>query len=157
MSELTKLDGNERWKTKMLLTEHKELYDQRHAPKLTGRPTTDELMMIRDYVIYPHLIRMVQKSMDDVALAHVTLKSVLLRCLEYIMFRVSNDYYALKKDLKKHDIKVIEDETNDDILYYKYYCRGYGDIFGIVREMLRTDVITKMTRYTNEIGLQLKK
>jgi len=156
MSKPTKLDGNERWKSKMLLTEHKEQYDQRNSPKATGRPTKEEIEMIRDYVIYPHLIRMIQKSMDDVNLAHIALKGVLQRCLECIMFSISDDFYKLKKELKQRNIRVEEEEINDDILYYRYYCRGYEEQFGIVREALRTEIRTKITDYTMQLGKQLK-
>ena len=30
---MSKLDGNERWKSKMLLTEHQEEYESRNDPK----------------------------------------------------------------------------------------------------------------------------
>lgn len=153
---MSKLDGNERWKSKMLLTEHKEQYEQREQPKLSGRPTAEELVMIRDYVIFPQLIKMLQKSLDDMSFAHVALKGVILRCLEYIMFCVTDDFYAHKRELKKHNIRVVEEETNDDILYYRYYCRGYEERFGIVREVLRTELQLRLTEYTKQLGNQLK-
>jgi len=153
---MSKLDGNERWKSKMLLTEHKEQYEQRDQPKLIGRPTSDELIMIRDFVMYPHLIKMLQKSLTDMSFSHVALKGVIIRCLEHIMFSISDDFYKHKKELKQRNIRVIEEEINDDILYFRYYCRGYEERFGIVREALRTEIRTKLTDYTMQLGKQLK-
>ncbi len=140
----------------MLMTEHQQQYDNRSQPKLTGRPTREELVMIRDFIIYPHVISMIQRSQEDVSSAQLALKAVIIRCLEYLMHRASNDYYSLKRELKSRNIKVMEEETNDGILYYRYFCRGYDDKFGIVRETLRTEIIQQMTRYTNEIGQKLR-
>ncbi len=154
---MSKLDGNERWKSKMLLTEHKEQYDHRDTHKLTGRPTPDELTMIRDYIMLPHMITMIKKCIDDMTFTHIALKGVILRCLEVIMFRVSDDYYALKRQLKKQNIKVLHEEMNDGILYFSYYCRGYEEKFGIVRETLRSEISIRMTSYTEEIGNKLRK
>ena len=153
---MSKLDGNNRWGGKMLMTEHQQQYDNRSQPKITGRPTKEELEMVRDFIAYPHIINMIQKSQEDVGLAHITLKGVIIRCLEYLMFKASNDFYSLKRELKSRNIRVIEEETNDGILYYRYFCRGYEDKFGIVKETLRTEIIQRMTRYTAEIGQQFR-
>ena len=156
---MSKLDGNNRWGGKMLLTEHQEQYDQhqRHEAKPNSRPNSEELEMIRDLVMFPQLIAMVQKSIEDMGFAKITLKGVIIRCLEVIMFRISDDYYALRRELKNRNIKVSEEETNDGILYYRYFCRGYEEKFGIVRETLRTEMSTRLTEYTTDIGQALKK
>lgn len=153
---MSKLDGNERWKSKMLLTEHKEQYEKRHEPKITGRPTPDELNQIRDFIMYPYMITMIQKSIQDLGMIQVSLRAVLVRCMEYLMQRTTDDYYALKKELRLKNIKVLEEETNDGILYYRYFCRGYEEKFGVVRESLRTEIVLRMTQYTNELGMQWK-
>ncbi|MFD0587991.1 hypothetical protein ACFQZE_08235 [Paenibacillus sp. GCM10027627] len=154
---MSKLDGNERWKTKMLLTEHKEQYDKRHEPKLTGRPTLEEMTQIRDYIMYPYMLEMIEKSLHEMAVIQVALKSVMVRCMEYLRRRVTDDYYAVKRELKGKNIKVAGEETEEGILYYRYFCRGYEERFGIVREALRNEIVVRMTQYTKEIGMQLKK
>ncbi len=153
---MSKLDGNERWKGKMLLTEHQQQYDQRHDNKMTGRPTPEELTMIRDVIVLPRLITMIQKSIEDMDFIQVSLKGVVIRCMEIIMFKVSNDYYALKRDLKQRNIKVFDEETNDGILYFRYFCRGYEENFGIVRETLGSEISMRITKYTNDLSKLLK-
>lgn len=143
-------------KTKMTITEHTAEFEQRHQPQLTGRPTSEELTMIRDYVLYPQLIKMIQKSLDDMGFVHVALKGVILRCLDYIMFIATEEFYALKRVLRQRNIRVVEEETNDEILYYRYYCRGYEERFGILREVLRTELQIRLTAYTKQLGQQLK-
>lgn len=122
----------------------------------TSRPSMDELDMIRDYIMYPHIETMMHKSLDDMSFAHVTLKNVIIRCLEHIMFAISADYRQLKQEMRLRGIKVVEEEVTVGILYVRYYCRGYEEKFGIVRENLRSDIIRKLTSYTNDLGKQLK-
>lgn len=122
----------------------------------TNRPTSDELDMMRDYIMYPHLISMVQKSMDDLSYMQITLKNVLMRCQEYVMNAISEDFRRIKQEMRRRGIKVVEEGVNDGILHYRYFCRGYEERFGIVRENLRSEIIRKMTGYTNALGQQLK-
>lgn len=51
---MSKLDGNERWKSKMLLTEHQEQYESRNDPKKTSRPTTEAQYDPRLYLAALH-------------------------------------------------------------------------------------------------------
>ncbi|OUS67619.1 hypothetical protein B1748_36090 [Paenibacillus sp. MY03] len=129
---------------------------QLNATTLTGMPSIEELEMMRDYIMFPHLITMVQKSIDDISYKQITLKNVLLRCQEYIMQAISADFRGTKQEMRRRGIKVVEEEANDGILYFRYFCRGYEERFGIVREALRTEIISKLTSYTNNLGQQLK-
>jgi hypothetical protein len=53
--------------------------------------------------------------------------------------------------MKKRNIKVFDEETNDGIIYHKYSCRGYEDRFGIVRETLRTEISFRLANYAASI------
>lgn len=144
------------WRSKLITAEDEELA-AKLSEQVPGRPTVEELVMIRGITLYPHLITMLQKSMGDMERAHVSLKGVLVRCLEHIMFAVSNDSLSLKRELKQRGIKVQEDNVIDDVFYYRYQCRGYDDRFGVVREAIRTEVQKLLTAYTADLGRQLRK
>lgn len=147
------LDSNERWVSKVIAPELRE----KIAEPTTGRATIEEQYMIRGYIIYPHIITMLQKSMSDLEFAHVALKGVITRCLEQIMFTVSDDFHALKRELKRRGIKVEDDIINDEVYYYRFWCRGIEDRLGFVREALRTEVINILTSYTGDLGRELRK
>ncbi len=153
---MSKLDGNGRWKTKMLLTEHKEQYEQRHQPKNTGMPTSEEMTMIRDYVMYPNIISMLHRGIDQIRAANFPLKELNARSMEVIMFLVTDDYYALKRDLKSRNIQVFTDVTDDGVLYHKYLCRGYENRFGITREALKAEIGKRLAKYTDQLAQKMK-
>lgn len=148
---MTKLDGNERWKSKMLLTEHQEQYQDRHNKTLTGRATTEELKMIRDLIMFPHMLTMSDKSLQEVRRFPNLYKRYFEQFVQIMMARISKEMFALRRELKARNIKVFDDETADGIIYHRYVCRGYEDKFGIVREALRSEISVRLAEYASTI------
>ncbi|QMV40239.1 hypothetical protein [Cohnella cholangitidis] len=148
---MTKLDGNERWKSKMLLTEHQEQYQNRHNKSNIGRATTEELTMIRDSIMFPHMLTLCDKSLQEVKRSPNLFKRFFEQLIQLIMDRISNDLFLLRREMKSRNIKVFDDETADGIIYHRYACRGYEDKFGIVRETLRTEISVRLARYASSI------
>jgi len=149
---MSKLDGNKRWQSsKMLLTEHQEQYDARRNKPASGRATTAELTMIRDVIMYPHLLTLCDRALEDVGRSSNVFKRHFAKYLQLIIAAISKDLYALRKNLRQLNIKVAEDETYEGILYYRYYCRGYEDRFGITRETLRAEISVRLTQYADDI------
>lgn len=146
---MSKLDGNERWKSKMLLTEHQEQYQERNNKTLIGRATTDELRMIRDVIMFPHMLTMSEKSLQEVRRTPNLYKMYFEQFIELVMDRITKDLFALRRELKSRNIKVYDDETADGIIYHKFVCRGYEDRFGIVRETLRSEISFRLARYAS--------
>lgn len=148
---MSKLDGNERWKGKMLLTEHQEQYENRHNKAIVGRATSDELTMIRDSIMYPHMLTMCDKSLQEVKRSPNLFKRFFEQFIQLLMEKISKDLFSLRRELKKRNIKVFDDETNDGVIYHRYACRGYEDKFGIVRETLRTEISFRLANYAASI------
>jgi hypothetical protein len=104
------LNSNERWMSKIIAP---EFMDKPIPEPENGRATIEEQFMIRGYIVYPHIITMLQKSKSDLEFAHVALKGVITRCLQQIMITVSDDFHSLKRELKRRGIKVEYDITNE--------------------------------------------
>lgn len=92
---MSKLDSNERWKTKMLLTDHVDQYDQRDKDEGAGSKmlTNDEREMIRDLILLPHIDTMVSKSLKEIEHSG----NVLLMAGKAIQRRIMQDTYRLQK------------------------------------------------------------
>ncbi|WP_127586027.1 hypothetical protein [Paenibacillus koleovorans] len=153
---MSKLDGNERWKSKMLLTEHQEQYDQRIMDKTSSMPTEEEYHMIRDYVLLPYMLTMVQKGVDELQGSTGVLKKLHLVTSKLVMDRISEDIYHLRREMSRRNIKVLQDDQVDLVVYYKYICRGYENKMGFVREVMRSEISKRFTAYIQGIIEQLK-
>ncbi|MNI98359.1 hypothetical protein D3C73_1571900 [compost metagenome] len=51
---------------------------------------------------------------------------------------------------------MLADEQEDFLLYYKILFRGYQERFGLTRDVMRTEISLRLTRYTSELGTVLK-
>jgi len=153
---MSKLDGNERWKSKMLLTEHAEQYDQKQTAGTVKYLTTEERIMVRDYILLPHMEKMIQKSIADLESASNVLNRLYLAAGHKVLISVAEDYYRLRSELKKRNIRVVSEEQEDMIIYHKCYYRGYEERFGMTRDVMRSEISVRLTKYTTELVARLK-
>lgn len=140
----------------MLLTEHQEQYENRNKSLQTGRITTEELTMIRDAIMFPHMLTMCDKSLQDLRSSRHLFKQLFEQVILVIMDYITKDMSKINRELRQRNIKIFSDETHDGIIYHRYICRGYEDRFGIVREVLRSEISILFTKYAANILTQLK-
>ncbi|MBB6675509.1 hypothetical protein [Cohnella nanjingensis] len=154
---MSKLQGNGRWQSKMLLTEHQEQYEGRgETAKKSGHPTPEELTLIRDYVLLPHMMTMVQKGIDDMRNSTGVLKRLYLLSAQVLMNHISRDLYELRRELSRRSIRIVGDEQVDLVVYHRYICRGYEERLGIVREVMRAEISVRLAKYMGEISRLLQ-
>ncbi|MFD1776992.1 hypothetical protein [Paenibacillus rhizophilus] len=154
---MSKLEDNERWKSKLILTEHAEGYVQQHNPTPAKIITAEERTMLRDYLLLPHMVTMVQKSLDDLKHSHNILNRLYLMAGEYVMGRITQDLYQLRRELRQRNIKVLSEEQSDFVIYHRFICRGYEERFGMTRDVMKAEISLRLTRYIAEAGGLLKK
>lgn len=143
------------WKTKMLLTEHHEHYDNR-GHVTPQQPTSEEFKMIRDYTILPHMLTMIQRNLDDLKYNKSILNSVFLVAGEEIAKKITKDLYEIRRELSKRNIRVSEGEQDDIVLNFNYTCRGYTGTFGITREESRAQISIRLGKYVSGLIRKIK-
>lgn len=94
---MSKLNGNERWKTKMLMTEHVEQYEQKQDNEVRKMITVDERTMVRDLILLPYIDTMVSKSLKEIEHSGNILKRAYLMAGQAIQRRIIQDTYQLQK------------------------------------------------------------
>ncbi|MBU7319515.1 hypothetical protein [Paenibacillus oleatilyticus] len=151
---MSKLDGNGRWQSKMTLTEHTEQYEARNEAK-TSRPTPEEYTMARDYILLPHMLTIIDRNVEEIRASTNILKRLSLTAAQTVMNQIHKDMHTLRRELSKRNIKVINDEQIDLVIYYKIICRGYEERFGIVRDVVRSEISVRLTRYLQDVAKYL--
>lgn len=121
-----------------------------------GLLTNEERMMVRDLILLPYIDQMVGKSIEEIEHSGNVLRQTYIIAGRFIQSRIMQDIYALKQDLKRRNIKVVDDETADQIMYFKILYRGYQERFGLMREVMKTEIRMRLTQYTAEVGQALK-
>ncbi|WP_340025270.1 hypothetical protein MHI24_08845 [Paenibacillus sp. FSL K6-1096] len=148
---MSKLEGNERWKSKMLMTEHVQQYEQKQGGEVRRMITVEERTMVRDLILLPYLDTMVSKSLREIELSGSILQRASIIAGQAIQQRIMDDTHRLQKELKQRNIRVVADEQEEFLVYYKIFCRGYQERFGLTRDVMRTEISLRLTRYTAEL------
>ncbi|MCP1305964.1 hypothetical protein [Paenibacillus tyrfis] len=148
---MSKLDGNGRWQSKMTLTEHIEQYEARNEPK-ASRPTPEEYTMARDYILLPHMLTMIDRNIEEIRASTNILKRLYLIAAQTVMNQIHKEMHSLRRELSKRNIKVMNDEQIDLVIYYKIICRGYEERFGIVRDVVRSEISVRLTNYVKDVA-----
>lgn len=124
--------------------------------KYSGQPTTEELTLIRDYILLPHLLTMVQRNLEDIERSGGILKKLYAQSANILMDRINKDLNEVRRQLKKANIKVHDEDYTDFRLGYPYTCRGYDGKFHIMREVLKAEISVKLTTYMGELTRSLR-
>lgn len=148
---MSKLDGNVRWGSKLLLTEHHEKYNKAKEDKTPTKASVEEIGMIRDWIMYPHMLTICDNCIRDVRDSSNIFRPYFIKFLQIMMDKISRELNAVRKELRARNIKIYEDETTDGIMYHRYTCRGYQDRFGIVREHMRSEISDRLAKYAASI------
>lgn len=118
--------------------------------------TPEEREMVRDLILLPYIDTMVARSLKEMELYHNVLSRAYLTAGRYIQKRVIQEAYRLRQELKQRNIKVVEDQQDDFIIYNMIFCRGYQERFALTRDVMRTEISLRLTRYTAELGEALR-
>lgn len=151
---MSKLDANERWKTKMITPEYADAVESRNEQREPGGSvlTAEESALIRDYILLPHLATMVGGSVQKIEELHNVLKSAYAMGGRFVEQRVSQDLFRTRRELKQRNIRVVADESDTFSSHYNVYFRGYTDRIGMTREVMKAEIGARLARYTSEIG-----
>lgn len=148
-----KLENNGLWESsRMMLPEHREaLLKHRHGEPETARPpqlpTEEELTLIRQVVILPILLTIVESNGRNIEVLSSPLKKLYLKATQALLQCIHADLIQAKKKLKERQIKVFEDDRSDSSLQYRFICRGYEYPFNMIRDVIRAELSTQITHY----------
>jgi hypothetical protein len=116
-----------------------------------GRATPDELEMIRDALLLPNMVIMLERQREEMEYSQHMLKPLYLKVVDALIAAVNRDLSQLRMELRRRKIKTWEGDQTDFVLYIPFTCRGYEDRLGIVREVAKAEIQIKLTRYINDV------
>lgn len=114
--------------------------------------TIEEFTLIRDYILMPHMLTMVQRSIEEIETSGNVMRRLYANASHVIMNRMTADMVEVRRKLKKAGIRVGDPDQDDFVTNYPFTCRGYTDNFGITREAMRTEISLRMTAYISELS-----
>ncbi|NHN33665.1 hypothetical protein [Paenibacillus agricola] len=150
-----KLEGNGLWESsRMMLPQHKEqsMQNQSDQPHLALEPPTKkDLQMMRDFVILPFALKIVEKKSIEVEMSSLTLKLLYSSAAKILAKCMREDVQKSKKILVERHIRVFEDSKDDTELIYRYICRGHEDRFVVTKDFMREEISRRIGSYAKSL------
>jgi hypothetical protein len=115
-----------------------------------SRPTHHDIELIRDYILLPHMMTMVDRSRVEIEQSANPLRDLMSRFMIAMLDAINADLVKIRIAMSKGRIKVWDDEHAGDVLYYRYKCRGYEERFGMMREVMRAEISVRLKEYGNK-------
>lgn len=155
-----KLEGNGLWESsRMMLPQHKDqsMQLQNGIPAAPSEPPTKkEIEVMRDYVILPVALKIIEKKRMEIEVSSETLRGLYTAAANVLAKSIREDMYHSKKVLLESDIRVFEDSKDDNELHYRYTCRGRVDRFVMTKDFMRAEVSTRIGRYVRSLVMTLQ-
>jgi hypothetical protein len=147
-----KLQGNGRWESsRMMLPEHREQYLERSKPASGPAPvpSKEDIDLIRDYVLLPMVLTIVDKNCRDIDVSSYTMRHLFTKASRVLMGYVHNDLNAVRKELRDRNIRVFLEESDSEhgTIYYKFNYRGYESSFSMARDAARAEISKSINKY----------
>jgi hypothetical protein len=150
-----KLEGNGLWESsRMMLPQHKEqsMPIQNNTWARAAEPVTkQEIEMMRDSIILPMALGIVEKNSREVAMSSLTLKLLFSNAAKILAKQIRADAQKSKKVLVEREIRVMEESKDDTELIYRYVCRGHEDRFVMTKDFMRAEIGVRIGRYAKSL------
>lgn len=157
-----KLEGNGLWESsRMMLPQHKEqslaMSIQNDTTPQSKEPLTKkEMEMMREYVLLPVTLHIIEKKILEVEISPQMLKLLYSTAAKVLANHIRKDMQQSKKNLFERNIRVFEDTKNDSELTYRYTCRGLEDRFTMTKDYMRAEVSVRIGRYVRKLATDMK-
>lgn len=115
-----------------------------HRPNI---PTPEEIIAVRDYVILPFMLDMVENDRKKLESDSVSLRLLFEATNGKLADRIHHDLVAVRKFLKERQIKVMELGQFGSEMRYKFWIRGYEDQFTLMKEIVRSELSIRFGKY----------
>jgi len=111
-------------------------------------PTREEVYAIRDSILLPMMLTICEKNLRELKFDRQPMTQLYVTAMQVLMDRINADLTAVKKLLRASGIKVTEDDrVAEAMIYYRFFCRGYNDIFGMTRDVVKAEISVRMGKY----------
>ena len=115
-------------------------------------PTKEEIELIRDSVLLPIMLTIVENNKKEIEWSTYSIKGLFVAANEALMKLIHADLVKVKNALRERNIKVWEDDRPVDYaIHYRFNCRGYEDQFSIMRELVRAEVGIRLGKYVAQL------
>lgn len=109
---------------------------------MAGSPlqTEEELLLIKEALILPIMIDELEQGMQYMKQHYMKMAELYIDSLHHVQSIALSRMYTLKKELRNHQLKIIETEQDEYFLKASYLCRGYQHQIVLLWEIVYANI-----------------
>lgn len=109
---------------------------------MAGSPlqTEEELLLIKESLILPIMIDELEQGMQYMKHHYMKMAELYIENLHHVQSITLSRMYTLKKELRTHQLKIIEMEQDEYFLKATYLCRGYQHQMVLLWEVVYANI-----------------
>jgi hypothetical protein len=111
------------------------------------RPTLKESGIVKEYLLLPILLTMLQRDIDTIAESTLKVSLPYIGVMRKIMDTVRSDLLRIRKSLGGAGIRIYAEDKNASGVLCKYVCRGFHKTLSLTREEVRAEVSLLAGKY----------
>lgn len=123
---------------------------------IKGIPTKEEIEAIRDSILLPFMLDMVEADLRKLQHDRQPLRLLFIAANEALSNDIFKELVDVKKFLKEREIKVIELGRYNDELRYQFWIRGYEDKITLLRYMAKSELSIRFGKRIAEVASRWK-
>ncbi|MFB5758971.1 hypothetical protein [Paenibacillus medicaginis] len=116
---------------------------------MTKVPTSEDEKLVIDNVEMIILLDIIELNIKKMKVAKFKLGEVYNLFFNSIQDQISKDASAIRKEMRRRGIKVLEEKRFDDRLEIDYLCRGYTGKITMLWPKVRCDFECRLAEYFN--------
>ncbi|MGG6310098.1 hypothetical protein [Paenibacillus macerans] len=116
--------------------------------------TQEEAEMIKQYVLLPLLLDVLERDRRALAAASLKLPQVYKGLIGLLQAAATADLTRVRKSMREHGMKVFEERRTDLGIEARYLCRGYTYEFSMLWGLVKAELIERLCTY---LGIDVTK
>jgi hypothetical protein len=114
---------------------------------INGYPTEEEFDLINEATLLPVLTQVLDHNMKAIMNSDLKFKEIHFQHLQLVLDKVIKILGNVKKELRKRNIKIYDEERDDKGMVYKYISRGYHGTSKILWPSVKAYTEEKLKSY----------
>jgi hypothetical protein len=111
--------------------------------------TEEEIQMVKDCIIAPVLLDVLEHDMKALTLTDLKLPNIYRKKFRAMQKEVSRDLSNLRQMLRKHGIKIYSEARLREHLEAHYKCRGYDHEMVLTWDTIKAEVEIRLSQFLN--------
>ncbi|MEK4006467.1 hypothetical protein [Paenibacillus sp. FSL H3-0333] len=120
-------------------------------------PTQEEHELLTEHLIMPFLLNVLQDNIEKTKDSQLRFGELFVLHMETLMDKVSQKHAVIRQELRKREIKVVDQEHNREELRANFVCRGYKGRKVIFMTRVKTEIEIKLAELLKIDILKIRK